>query len=376
MYNRDIIMLKDKHFWLLSIILLGLTIGLILVFLFATPVNTPVEGAILAEKLEPFKYNLQESSEEIKIVENSIKFFFVGDIMLDRNVDKVIDKEGFDYLFSTLPESFFNDFDLVGANLESAITKDGKHYLPNNVYDFAISEEKLQKLYQKGFNFFTIANNHIADQGQIGINETQEFLDKNNINYVGCNDKQVGDCSVKIIEIKDKKIGVAGFSMIYGKFDESKALELINELASSTDLAIVNIHWGVEYNNYFNKTQQNLAYRIIDAGADIIIGHHPHVVQGVEIYKNKPIFYSLGNFIFDQYFSEETQEGLGVKIDFSKEELNFNLIPFVSKNSKPSFKISSDKVKFLESFVLWSKITDDFKSKLLAGEFTLKKIQE
>jgi len=369
-------MLKDKHFWLLSIILLGLAMGLILIFLFIGPVYSPVDESVLTSKLEPIEFVSAKDEQVVVKQPDPIKFFFVGDIMLDRNVGKVISTEGFDYLFSSLANDFFESYDLVSANLESAVTADGAHYLPNNKYDFAISPDLLQKLTQKGFNFFTIANNHIADQGQNGLEETRELLDLAEVNYVGCNDKQVGDCSIKIIEIKDKKIGLAGFSMVYGRFDEPQGLAMIRELASSTDLVVVNIHWGVEYEHYYNTTQQNLAHDLIDAGADIIIGHHPHVVQGMEIYNGKPIFYSLGNFIFDQYFSEETQEGLGVEIEFDAEVLNFKLLPFVSKNSQPSLKNSSDKVKFLENFALWSKATGDFKNDLLTGEFSLKNIYE
>jgi len=364
MYNRY---MKDQHFWLLSVVLLGLTIGLILVFLLAGPVITPVSGVVLSDKLEPLKYE----ARKIEIVEKQepLKFLFVGDIMLDRNVGKVIEKEGFGYLFSTLPEDFFDGYNLVSANLESAVTENGEHYVPHNKYDFAISPERLEKLTDVGFNFFTIANNHIADQGQNGIEETREFLDLSEIDYVGCNDKEVGDCSVKIVEIEDRKIGMLGFSMVYGLFNQEKALEMIAELASSTDLVIINIHWGVEYAHYKNKIQENLAHKIIDAGADVIIGHHPHVVQGMEVYKSKLIFYSLGNFIFDQYFSDATQEGLGVELVFSEDEISFNLLPFVSKKSQPSLKNSENKVKFLERFVAWSSINDKLKNDLLKVEF-------
>jgi len=359
-------MLKDKHFWLLSIILLGFAIGLILVFLLAGPVITPVEGVVLSDKLEPLKYEARKI--EIVKKQEPIRFLFVGDIMLDRNVGKVIESDGFDHLFSTLPKDFFNNYDLVGANLESAVTESGEHYAPYNKYDFAISPERLSKLTDVGFNFFTIANNHIADQGLNGIEETREFLDLAKIDHVGCNDKQVGDCSVKIVEIESKKIGMAGFSMVYGLFDQEKALDLIAKLASSTDLVIVNIHWGVEYEHYKNKTQENLAHKLIDAGADVIIGHHPHVVQGMEVYKSKLIFYSLGNFIFDQYFSKDTQEGLGVELVYFEDKISFNLLPFVSKKSQPSLKNSENKVEFLERFVAWSSINDKLKNDLLKDE--------
>ncbi len=114
---------------------------------------------------------------------------------------------------------------------------------------------------------------------------------------------------------------MAGFSQVYGLLDADKMLETVRDLASSSDYVVVNIHWGIEYQSKHGQIQQDLAHKLVDAGADAIIGHHPHVVQGSEVYKGKPIFYSLGNFIFDQYFSVETQRGLAVGLSFSENSI-------------------------------------------------------
>jgi poly-gamma-glutamate capsule biosynthesis protein CapA/YwtB (metallophosphatase superfamily) len=103
--------------------------------------------------------------------------------------------------------------------------------------------------------------------------------------FSGCRDQMVGDCTTEIIERRGKKIGLAGASMVYGRFDENEFLRKISELASTTDLVIAQVHWGIEYEHYPAKNQTSLAYQIIAAGADLIIGHHPHVVGGAEIYK-------------------------------------------------------------------------------------------
>jgi len=320
--------------------------------------------------------NYGEEKSLPKNGDGGLRLLFWGDTMLDRNVKTKIDKYGFDYLFNKIASSSqwqrIMESDLVGANLEGATTNEGKHYAPINAYDFAFSPDRVSKLKSYGFNFFTIANNHLADQGENGIIETDKNLEKLGIFYFGCADRRVEECSVKIKEINGKRIGWAGFSMVYGKLDEAKAIAEIKNLASSTDLVIVNMHWGVEYEHQFNKLQQDLAHRMIDTGADIIIGHHPHVVQGMEIYNGKPIFYSLGNFIFDQYFSPDTQEGLGVLAAISDDELVLSLLPIESKGSQVEFMNETSKEEFLNKFVGWSALKLSDAKQILSGEIKIK----
>ncbi|MCD4761464.1 CapA family protein [bacterium] len=210
----------------------------------------------------------------------------------------------------------------MSANLEGAVTNSGEHYAPDKLYDFAFHPDLISGLKKYNFNFFNLANNHFDDQGKAGMEETRENLDRLGFNYSGDRNGIVSDHSKKIVELKNKKIGLIGFSALGNALDLEKAVRIVSELASTTDLVIVNIHWGEEYQLRSNKKQQELAHRLINADADVIIGHHPHVVQEIEVYKNKLIFYSLGNFIFDQYFSKETQEGLAIEIIFNKGEVD------------------------------------------------------
>ena len=111
--------------------------------------------------------------------------------------------------------------------------------------------------------------------------------------------------------------------------------------------------------------------QLIEAGVDIIIGHHPHVVQGMEVYQGKPIFYSLGNFVFDQYFSTATQEGLALAIDYTPSNFKINLLPFKSSLSKPKFMTEEDKAEFLQRFLSWSELEPDFVESVKAGRIEL-----
>ncbi|MFH1668064.1 MAG: AmmeMemoRadiSam system protein B [Candidatus Komeilibacteria bacterium] len=300
-----------------------------------------------------FFYFNKGEAEENKL----LSFLFFGDIMLDRHVKTLLDQKGLPYLLDTIAgeeNRFFRGMDLVSANLEGAITKNGDHYPPVATNDFAFSLERVKDLLDYNFNFFTIANNHLSDQGFQGIEETRANLDKLDIDYVGCVDAQVSDCSTTVVEIDGYQIGVVGLSMVYHDFEIADIAQQVIKLKEETDFIIANIHWGVEYTHYFNDHQQDIAHQLIDSGVDIIIGHHPHVVQGREIYNNKPIFYSLGNFIFDQYFSKETQEGMGVGITVDGSGYDLYLFPYQSANKYLELLAGKEKDAFYTNFGEWS----------------------
>ncbi|MCF7820719.1 MAG: CapA family protein [Candidatus Pacebacteria bacterium] len=322
-------------------------------------------------KMEDLKENSEvKLSSDVEIT-NSLpqnhnkvfKLLFFGDLMLDRHVAEKIDLYSLDKLLSKLNETnFTTGYDVVGANLEGAVTNQGAHYRPHNLYDFAFKPETVNSLKGYGFNFFTVANNHLADQGLVGVEETYENLSSLGLSYVGCqdgdfkvnNDKIMLDkldteavrerlaldnCSFKIVESDNgQSIGFLAFSIVYRSINENEIVKAVKDLKKEVDWLIVLPHWGIEYESLAAKSQNRLAKKIIDSGADAIIGSHPHVIQNYEIYKGKPIFYSLGNFIFDQYFSKETQEGLAVALTFKKDKQpEFEIYKIITKGSFVEF---------------------------------------
>ena len=127
----------------------------------------------------------------------------------------------------------------------------------------------------------------------------------------------------------------------------------------------------------YNNLQKEISHDFINNGADMIIGHHPHVVQGMEIYKEKPIFYSLGNFIFDQYFSKDTQEGLGIGIStvFTPEEqleYKIYLYPFKAVNNQNILMNELETKDFLKEFLKWSNLSGEYQKQVLGQEVYLK----
>jgi len=308
-----------------------------------------------------FKNDKKEDENNQEIEEdNSIKLLFFGDMMLDRHVGEKINKYGLDYLLSKINEGDFNSsYDIISANLEGAVTDNGGHYKPDNAYDFAFNPKLIQELKNYNFNFFNLANNHLSDQGRIGVEETYKNLSNLGFYYSGCQDAYLSinttspeiilggsmpildynNCSDIVLNIKNKKIAFLGISLVYNNIAEVDILDRIIKLKENSDVVIVNIHFGNEYQGQANNRQEVLARKMVDSGADIIIGHHPHVIQNYEIYKERPIFYSLGNFIFDQYFSAETQEGLAIKIILSDEKEGTKIASEVYKIKTKGSKI-------------------------------------
>lgn len=317
-------------------------------------------------------FYFQKGANQIK--EKTVSFLFFGDLMLDRHVREKIDKNGFQWLMAKIAgeeNRFFKGVDIIMANLEGAVTNNGGHYPPAMSYDFAFTPELIRELRNYGFNAFTIANNHITDQGETGFQETQKNLDNLKINYAGCPDGQMDNCSSKIVEATGKKIALLAYSMVYGSLAEDKLFAQIKDAKEKSDLIIVNMHWGTEYQQKHNVSQEDLAYKIIDSGADIIIGHHPHVAQDIEIYKGKPIFYSLGNFIFDQYFSKETQRGLAIGTTWQGKKFEIYLFPLKSEFSQAQLMAGTEKNEFLNWLADNSEVNDGFRKEIKNGRLKL-----
>jgi poly-gamma-glutamate synthesis protein (capsule biosynthesis protein) len=268
-----------------------------------------------------------------------IKILFVGDIMMTRSVEARINDLNKKFIFPFLNIlDYLRSFDYVIANLEGAISDKGTKV--GSKYSFRMKPEVAEDLSKTNINVVNLANNHIFDYGKIAFEDTLKNLEKNNIKYFGNSYKPL------IIEKEGIKIGFLGFSDFLKHLEvkenkigiaiiNDKISEMIKKAKEKVDILIVSFHWGEEYKKIANERQRKLAKIAIDSGADLVIGHHPHVIQNIEKYKDKFIFYSLGNFIFDQNFSKETMTGGGVEVYIKTQtnadytQTNADLIPII-----------------------------------------------
>jgi poly-gamma-glutamate synthesis protein (capsule biosynthesis protein) len=218
-----------------------------------------------------------------------------------------------------------------------------------------------------------ICNNHILNFHNDGLKQTEEFLEKGGINYFG-NPTDLEKMFV-IKNVNNHQIAFVNYNR-FGKFTVADTVKIIREVRDKVDFIIVYTHWGQEYKLVENEKQTAKAHQFIDAGADLIIGSHPHVVQPIEVYKNKAIFYSLGNFVFDQYFSEDVKSIFGVGVSWENDKINFTLVPlYMQNNGQLKLMSGEQKQKFLQSLLERSKMSNDLKTSILENEqFELTKV--
>ncbi|MFH0887315.1 MAG: AmmeMemoRadiSam system protein B [bacterium] len=290
---------------------------------------------------------------------------FLGDMMLDRGVEDLMSRKGVYYPILKI-RAFLKGIDIVCTNLEGPIVSNPKEFARNSLM-FSFNKNVIKMIQYAGINMVTLANNHTLNMGQAGLGETRKILKLNNIAAMG--DPISFD---KKYSYSADGISYLGFNLISD--DGSKAIKTIKVMREEkpNNFMIVNLHWGQEYKYLAqSKKQQELAKKMIDAGADLIIGHHPHVVQGISQYKGKLIFYSLGNFIFDQYFSRETQESLAVGLELSQNELIFHLFPLSGTYSQP--KVMDEKPADQMLLKLAKASSPELSRQILSGKITIKR---
>ncbi len=262
---------------------------------------------------------------------NFVTLLFGGDLMLDRGVkNSVIKNSNGDYsiLFEKL--NILKDADIVFANLEGPASNQGTD--KKNLYSFRMDPSVIPALKGAGFDVLSVANNHVGDWGRNAYADTLARLKENEILYAGGGQNENEAETPVIVEKNGMKIGYLGFSDVGPNWMSATNTDagllltnnpnfdnIIKNAATKVDALVVSFHFGVEYQTKHNARQETLAHEAIDDGAKIVIGSHPHVVEDTEIYKNGFIAYSLGNFIFDQYFSKDTMQGMLVQIKINKD---------------------------------------------------------
>lgn len=255
-----------------------------------------------------------EFTSKQEIQPQELHIFAVGDIMLGDAAQSQLDQHGYDYPFQKL-KPYFKNADLIVGNLEVPLTRYTVPLSPEKKYAYKAEPESALALKEFGFDLLCLANNHILDYGVMGLLETQKTLDQYGIRYFGAGASYQAAIAGEVVERAGTRIGFLGFMQRYRAYrnysgyfaqgdqpgvadmKEKTVQEAIAALRPRVDLLVVSFHWGRNYKPVTEK-QKQWGKLAIEYGADLVLGHHPHIVQGVEIYQNVPIVYSLGNFTF------------------------------------------------------------------------------
>lgn len=292
-----------------TILLVG--VSLLINFAYGTA-EVPVERLAATETIQPAAPTPAATDEAVLV--------FVGDVMLARGVAQSVEKNKREYAFLyEKTASFLNEADVAFCNLLCALSKQGEPVKKN--YTYRATPTAAAALARAGFDVVSLANSHILDYGPAAANDTVEHLSAASIKSMGL----LADGQPQVpalFEVKGIRIGYLAYAdprpkyaypKIFRPFPTRPArgdIETIRQdiarLKPAADLVVVSMHWGVEYAPKPNVEQQELGRAIIDAGAHVVVGHHPHVQQEPEAYKNGLILYSLGSFIADLHTRPET----------------------------------------------------------------------
>lgn len=314
---------------------LKITITIILIFLglFILSISILKDEIVRNSSQLAQVANEVNTKEEIEEVNNKTTIYFIGDMMLTRGVKSSVERNfagDYSKLFENLDE--LKDADILFGNLEGDVSARG-----NNVgskYSFRMEPKVLPVLKDAGFDIVSFANNHVGDWNTTAFEDTLYGLKDNGILKTGAGFDKKEATRPTIIEKNGVKFGFLGFSDVgpaWMEAGENKSgillandpniSEIISNAKSECDVLIISFHFGDEYKTVHNVRQEKLAKLAIDNGADMVIGHHPHVIEDVGEYRGKPIVYSLGNFIFDQNFSENTMRGMLFSATFDGDNL-------------------------------------------------------
>jgi len=343
-------------------VLLGGSLGL-------TPessVTQEPEKTISIEAIKP-----QEAIEPVLEEPSEIRLLAVGDIMLGRYVETLMNANGDEYPFARISD-LVNDQDFVFANFEGPIVTNHLQ-TPDFTTSFDFDPRMASAIASQGFNLVSLANNHTLDKGSENFEQTRVYLEEVGINSIGHSRNESSDYSYESTVNDQKFVFLAFNEAVNPVFNNEAAIEATRLAAINEEVfVVVSMHWGIEYQLQSAESQQEMAHKLVEAGADLIIGHHPHVTQEVEVYQDRMIFYSLGNFIFDQYFSLDTQEELSFEMTLSSQgEVKYELIPVQSQKSQPFKMTGETKQNWLDSFALRS-ADSELQEKVKSGIVMLK----
>lgn len=248
---------------------------------------------------------------------DTVTFCAAGDVLLDRGCRMMTRLHGFDYLFESVRD-FVQSSDLALCNLEGPLSAKKRTSVEN--MRFCADSVYVEVLKRSGFDVFCLANNHILDYGRQALMETRNILEINGLAAVGAGKNKSEAASARLIQKNGYAFAFLAFAAVpyFGAglnadlpcpaiADSATVRAEVEKCRPGADYVIVTFHWGVEYAARPNKEQMRLARLCIDSGADLVIGHHPHVIQSIEKYRGKFILYSLGNFVFDQHKPEQRE---------------------------------------------------------------------
>ena len=293
------------------LVLLGVVIGVI-IFKSVNTTDGDKSNSQQNSSVGTENVNGTETIEDSEPKTEDFTMFFTGDVML-QYCRGVYAEKGINGLITPYLQQEMVNADMTVINNEFPFSTRGTK-APDKQYTFRVEPSYVSALVDMGVDVASLANNHALDFGQDALLDTFTTLDNAGIPYVGAGETKERAEEAIFVEAGGRKVGVLSASRVipvvewnittrqpglFCTYDSSRLVQRIKEIESQCDYVVVFVHWGIERKAYPEEYQRNLAKQYIDAGADLVVGNHSHVPQGIEYYKGVPIVYCLGNYIFN-----------------------------------------------------------------------------
>ncbi len=322
--------------------------------------------------------NVYDKMDNIKIIKstNESTISFVGDVSLADNwyIAPKYDEGGISRILSSDVLDIMKNSDIMIANSEFTVSNRGSK-IPNKMYTFRAKPERLSIYEEMGVDLVTLANNHVYDYGSIAFNDMLDAFNQYNIPHIGAGHNKDEAMNPYYFVVNGYKIAFVNANRsekviltpgatdnsegVFRCYDPTDMVNLIKSLRNNTDYVIAIIHYGSENSHELEEEQVSSSKAYIDAGADMVVGHHAHTLQGIEFYNHKPIIYNLGNFLFN----DETIDTALFKTVLSSEgEFNYYIVPALQKNEQTTLLYGNDKQRVINNLNKWSinaKIEED-----------------
>lgn len=272
----------------------------------------------------------------------AVRLLFAGDVYLSDHVLEAYDAAGgIDGVLSQGYQAEIRAADYFVTNEEFPFSTRGTP-APDKQFTFRVHPEKVKLMQEMGIDLVTLANNHALDYGRDAMLDTIDTLDHAGIRHVGAGKNLAEARKPAIVELNGRTFAFIGATRVYPEadwaagtdsagmfsaYDGGAALaEEVKAVKQQADYVIAYVHWGIEREEMPNEVQKSIAHRLVDAGADLVVGAHPHVLQGLEYYQGVPIAYSLGNFVFGSSIPSTAL----LQADVDDEGIRLRLIPGTS----------------------------------------------
>lgn len=310
---------------------------------------------------------VEETKEQEETSNQTVTMVFTGDVYIGNYVSTVYNASGIEGVVSDALLAQFTEADLAMVNQEFPFSLRGEP-MEDKQYTFRVDPEEVSLLTDLDVDIVSLANNHALDYGVDALLDSMDTLDAAGITYVGVGSNLSEAKTTRYMERNGKMIAILSASRVipvsewgatatkpgmFTTYDPTALIEEIKIAREQVDVVVVYLHWGLEKKEYPENYQRVMGKQFIDAGADVVIGSHPHVLQGFEYYNGKLIVYSLGNFIFSQTIDSTAL--LSVHVD-EMNQLTYQIIPCTTINGKTQELDNSEQIQ--EAYQYLSSISE------------------